>query len=189
MRFRAGPAARGQIQKGGPGKARRSHVVGRAMGTSVKGASWQIYPLYASSIADPTRHLADPSVKPPLAGLRIFITHIKEYLVPHPSGKSARERIMSELRELEKEGRMGVEFIEVKQGHRICEFWPRSLTAGSPLRDGPRRCGRSEADASNMIKRVDPSTGRFRRICAWYVRSALEAHAAYGQVEVAERRR
>lgn len=57
----------------------------------------------------------------PLRGLRVFITHIKDSLVPHPSGKCARERIMAELRELERDGRLGVEFVEVKKGDRICE--------------------------------------------------------------------
>ena len=61
--------------------------------------------------------------RPALSGLRIFVTHIKEALVPHPTGKSAREIIMSELRALEEgpEGGLGVEFIEVKKGDRICE--------------------------------------------------------------------
>lgn len=68
--------------------------------------------LSASSGADTT---------PPLAGLRVFITHIKESLVPHPSGKSARERIMAELVGLEEEGQLGVDFVEVKRGDRICE--------------------------------------------------------------------
>lgn len=57
----------------------------------------------------------------PLEGLRIFITHIKDSLVPHHTGKCARERIMAELRELERIGELGVEFVEVKKGDRICE--------------------------------------------------------------------
>lgn len=56
----------------------------------------------------------------PLDGLKIYVTHIKEALIPHKSGKSARERILAELIELEKEGQLGVEFIAVKRGDRIC---------------------------------------------------------------------
>ena len=56
----------------------------------------------------------------PLEGLKVYVTHIKEALIPHPSGKSARERIISELEDLEKEGQLGVEFIAVKRGDRIC---------------------------------------------------------------------
>lgn len=63
-------------------------------------------------------NLLDP---PNLAGLRVYITHIKESLIPHPTGLTSRERIMAELRQLEYEGRIGVEFIEVKRGDRICE--------------------------------------------------------------------
>jgi len=52
------------------------------------------------------------------------VTHIKEALIPHPSGKTARESIMGELRELEarEDGRLGVKFIEVKKGDRICKL-------------------------------------------------------------------
>lgn len=59
----------------------------------------------------------------PLQALRIFVTHIKEALIPHPSGQSAREIIMGELRGLEagEDGGLGVEFVEVKKGDRICE--------------------------------------------------------------------
>jgi len=59
----------------------------------------------------------------PLEGLRIFVTHIKDALMPHPSGKSAREMIMTELQNLEEreEGGLGVEFVEVKKGNRIRE--------------------------------------------------------------------
>jgi hypothetical protein len=62
----------------------------------------------------------------------VFITHIKESLAPHPSGKTARERIMQELRGLERSGQLGVEFVEVKKGDRICELTApsSSLEAG-----------------------------------------------------------
>jgi cAMP phosphodiesterase len=63
----------------------------------------------------------DPDGRSPLSGLRVFITHIKDSLMPHPTGKCARERIMAELRELEREGKLGVEFVEVRQGDRIRE--------------------------------------------------------------------
>lgn len=59
----------------------------------------------------------------PLEGLRIFVTHIKDSLAPHPSGQSARERIMQELNELELKGGLGVEFVEVRKGDRICEYY------------------------------------------------------------------
>ncbi|WVW84184.1 hypothetical protein I302_106214 [Kwoniella bestiolae CBS 10118] len=55
----------------------------------------------------------------PLKGLKIFVIHIKDALVPHPSGRTAREIIMSELNELEAKGQLGVEFVETKQGDRI----------------------------------------------------------------------
>jgi cAMP phosphodiesterase len=54
-----------------------------------------------------------------ISGLKIYVTHIKESLVPHPSGRTARYRIMAELRDLERKGGLGVEFIEVKKGDRI----------------------------------------------------------------------
>jgi cAMP phosphodiesterase len=57
-----------------------------------------------------------------LEGLKIFVTHIKEELIPHPTGKTARERIILELEALEKEGQLGVEFFAVKRGDRICEL-------------------------------------------------------------------
>lgn len=56
-----------------------------------------------------------------MQGLRVFITHIKESLIPHPSGKDVREIIMGELRALEAAGGLGIEFVEVKRGDRICE--------------------------------------------------------------------
>ncbi|WVQ80159.1 hypothetical protein IAT38_002264 [Cryptococcus sp. DSM 104549] len=55
----------------------------------------------------------------PLRGLRVYITHIKERLSPHPTGKTPRELIMSELRALEEQGGLGIEFIETKRGDRI----------------------------------------------------------------------
>jgi cAMP phosphodiesterase len=60
-------------------------------------------------------------IRRPLEGLRVFVTHIKEALVPHPSGKSARERILSELEALEEKEQLGVQFIAVNRGDRICE--------------------------------------------------------------------
>ncbi|KAK6909748.1 hypothetical protein I203_103770 [Kwoniella mangroviensis CBS 8507] len=61
------------------------------------------------------------SKKRPLEGLKIFIMHIKDALVPHPTGKTAREIIMSELNDLEIEGGLGVQFVETKRGDRIRE--------------------------------------------------------------------
>lgn len=58
----------------------------------------------------------------PLSGLKVWVTHIKEALVPHPSGKSARERIMEELNALEKERQLGVVFVDIRRGDRIREF-------------------------------------------------------------------
>ncbi|WWC69894.1 uncharacterized protein I206_103837 [Kwoniella pini CBS 10737] len=61
------------------------------------------------------------SEKRPLEGLKVFIIHIKDALVPHPTGKTARQIIMSELNELEEKGQLGVEFVETKRGDRIGE--------------------------------------------------------------------
>nr|XP_018262741.1 uncharacterized protein I303_04221 [Kwoniella dejecticola CBS 10117]OBR84899.1 hypothetical protein I303_04221 [Kwoniella dejecticola CBS 10117] len=55
----------------------------------------------------------------PLAGLKVFIIHIKDALVPHPTGKTARQIIMAELKELEEQGQLGVQFIETKRADRI----------------------------------------------------------------------
>ncbi|KAK4684208.1 hypothetical protein P7C73_g5988, partial [Tremellales sp. Uapishka_1] len=57
----------------------------------------------------------------PLDGLTIYVTHIKEYLVPHPSGKSAYEVILSELDALETGplGNLGVNFRTIKKGDRV----------------------------------------------------------------------
>jgi hypothetical protein len=51
--------------------------------------------------------------------------HVKDQLVPHPTGKCARERIFAELKALEKEGGLGVEFIMITRGDRIRESWSR----------------------------------------------------------------
>ena len=61
------------------------------------------------------------------------MTHIKSALIPHPSGKTAQEIIMSELRalELSDDGGLGVVFIEVRRGDRICE-----LSAQFPISEG-----------------------------------------------------
>lgn len=64
--------------------------------------------------------LTESSASAPLRGLRVYITHIKSFLVPQTSGKTAQEMIMEELRELEGDGGLGVEFVEVKSGDRIC---------------------------------------------------------------------
>lgn len=58
----------------------------------------------------------------PLDGLKIFITHIKESLVPHPEGKTQHEIIMAQLQELEKDGKLGVVFIRPAKGDRIGAF-------------------------------------------------------------------
>lgn len=58
----------------------------------------------------------------PLDGLKIFITHIKESLVPHPEGKTQHEIIMAQLQELEKDGKLGVAFIRPVKGDRISVF-------------------------------------------------------------------
>ncbi|WVO19407.1 uncharacterized protein IAS62_000688 [Cryptococcus decagattii] len=55
----------------------------------------------------------------PLDGLKVFITHIKESLVPHPEGKTQHEIIMAQLQELEKDGKLGVVFIRPAKGDRI----------------------------------------------------------------------
>lgn len=65
---------------------------------------------------------SDAIAERPLDGLRVFIMHIKDSLIPHPTGRTARQIIMGELKGLEREGNLGVEFIELKKGDRICEF-------------------------------------------------------------------
>lgn len=62
-----------------------------------------------------------PPRERPLAGLRVYITHIKEFLQPHPSGLGARELIAAELAELEKKHALGVEFSLLSPGDRVCE--------------------------------------------------------------------
>lgn len=64
----------------------------------------------------------------PLKGLKIFITHVKEFLVPHKSGLSARELIKSELDALEAEAQLGVTFNVILPGDRLCEL-PCASTA------------------------------------------------------------
>ncbi|WVR06780.1 hypothetical protein IAU60_003815 [Kwoniella sp. DSM 27419] len=54
-----------------------------------------------------------------LTSLKVFVIHIKDALVPHPSGQTARQIIMSELQALEDAGALGVQFIETKKGERI----------------------------------------------------------------------
>ena len=71
--------------------------------------------------SQPLRHTSHLTPSRPLDGLKIFVTHIKEALMPHPSGKSSRELIMSELVALEDGGQLGVDFVEVRRGDRICE--------------------------------------------------------------------
>ncbi|KLT45384.1 hypothetical protein CC85DRAFT_231499, partial [Cutaneotrichosporon oleaginosum] len=55
----------------------------------------------------------------PLEGLKIFITHVKEFLVPHRSGVSARELIKIELDALEAENQLGVTFNVISPGDRL----------------------------------------------------------------------
>ncbi|BEJ16385.1 hypothetical protein CspHIS471_0509900 [Cutaneotrichosporon sp. HIS471] len=55
----------------------------------------------------------------PLEGLKIFITHVKEFLVPHKSGLSARELIQIELDALEAENQLGVTFNVISPGDRL----------------------------------------------------------------------
>lgn len=56
-----------------------------------------------------------------LDGLKVFITHIKDALIPHPTGRDVKEIIMSELKELAAKEKLGVHFVEVKKGDRIRE--------------------------------------------------------------------
>ena len=63
-----------------------------------------------------------PAKERPLAGLRVYITHIKEFLQPHPSGLGARELIQAELLELERKNNLGVEFALLSPGDRVCEY-------------------------------------------------------------------
>ncbi len=64
----------------------------------------------------------DNDRKQPLHGLKIYITHVKTSLVPHPSGKTNRERVFEELKELESGaggGGLGVEFVMLENGMRV----------------------------------------------------------------------
>lgn len=54
-----------------------------------------------------------------LQGLPVFITHIKEKLLPDPNGMSARQKIARDLQEPEKTVRLGVRFICVEKGMRL----------------------------------------------------------------------
>lgn len=60
----------------------------------------------------------------PLAGLKIYIIHVKQPLKPDPSGLGIMTLIKRELDELEGQARgkgegLGVEFIMMKRGMRI----------------------------------------------------------------------
>ncbi|GMK55203.1 hypothetical protein CspeluHIS016_0202590 [Cutaneotrichosporon spelunceum] len=55
----------------------------------------------------------------PLEGLKIYITHVKEFLVPHRSGLGAHELIQSELDALEAEAQLGVVFHVISPGDRL----------------------------------------------------------------------
>jgi cAMP phosphodiesterase len=57
----------------------------------------------------------------PLAGLKVHITHIKEFLVPHPTGRTARDLIETQLNELELQTGLGVEFVILAPGDRVCK--------------------------------------------------------------------
>lgn len=69
----------------------------------------------------------------PLQGLRVFITHIKEFLIPHPSGMTARDLIRSQLEELEASSQLGVEFVIVSPGDRLCKLACVGLLTGSDI--------------------------------------------------------
>lgn len=64
----------------------------------------------------------------PLDGLKVFITHIKEFLIPHVSGLTARQLIKKQLDELEDKEQLGVSFVVVSPGDRLCECCLYSLT-------------------------------------------------------------
>lgn len=65
-------------------------------------------------------HSADRSL--PLAGLRVYITHIKAFLVPHDTGLTAHELVRKQLCDMEKQARLGVEFIIPSAGDRLCKY-------------------------------------------------------------------
>jgi cAMP phosphodiesterase len=68
----------------------------------------------------------------PLDGLKIFVTHVKDSLYPHRSGKTVKQRVQEELEQLERQRRLGVIFEVVEQGQRLCEF---QFAACTPLAD------------------------------------------------------
>lgn len=53
---------------------------------------------------------------PPLAGLRIYVQHVKEPLVPE---EPIKQKIGRELEDLEREHQLGVQFICLARGMRI----------------------------------------------------------------------
>jgi cAMP phosphodiesterase len=63
----------------------------------------------------------DGNTSKPLDGLQVFVTHVKDSLYPHPSGKTVKERVKEELDQLEQERQLGVVFELVHQGQRLCE--------------------------------------------------------------------
>lgn len=54
--------------------------------------------------------------KAPLTNLLVFVTHIKESLIP---GTSARQKIAKELAALEASSRLGLRFQVVERGTRL----------------------------------------------------------------------
>ncbi|TYJ54479.1 hypothetical protein B9479_004899 [Cryptococcus floricola] len=57
--------------------------------------------------------------KEPLRGLKVFVIHIKESLLPNAEGKTQREIVMRELRQLEEDGKLGVILTDPKRGDRL----------------------------------------------------------------------
>ncbi|WVQ77839.1 hypothetical protein IAR50_007536 [Cryptococcus sp. DSM 104548] len=55
----------------------------------------------------------------PLRGLKVFIIHIKESLLPNAESKTQREIVMRELHELEGEGKLGVVLADPRRGDRL----------------------------------------------------------------------
>lgn len=51
----------------------------------------------------------------------MYVTHIKEYLVPHPTGLTSRELVHKELLALTEIHNLGVEFHIVSPGDRLRE--------------------------------------------------------------------
>lgn len=54
--------------------------------------------------------------KRPLAGMRVFVTHVKESLIP---GTTARQKIAKELAALEATSRLGLRFQVIDRGARL----------------------------------------------------------------------